>query len=1029
MLNQQETTFYGYETLLDRLVHATRSGEKKIVFLVGSPASAPMDGNLGVPDVDGVIELVHGQFRDDQRAYNALIDELQTAPGNPYQVALSFLLGRRGQDAVNELIRIAVLAAREDSADVITRLTQAADKDASAQELENETEKWSIPRCQQELAALCINEPKVFGQVQLTTNFDPLLSLAIQKAGGDCYRSVLSRDGNLAQAQGKGCHIVHLHGYWRGTDTLHTPRQLTHARPRLKASLLELLRNSILVPVAYSGWDDVFTSTLSEILAEDGSRPEVLWTYFGDIEADLIAQNNRQLNHLAAGLDRGRLNLYKGTNCHELFSDLRRELGHPNHGDTGVTSVSNTQPTPLGHVFCELTTVQFTCTPKDSTPHGDAIPTVNDLVGRDRELGLLTDIDNRLVAISGIGGQGKSSLAAYHAMKCKKNGGLKFVEWRDCREQSDTLHTILLKTYQSLTGRTESIEVLKELSIEQLSSELCKLLESENGLIVFDNVDHYVDLETGGTLGALEAFLDAIHPERLKSQIIFTSRPPIKFESLNAASFTLKGLSGNDARVLFEQKSGADISENDFEELLNVTEGHPLWISLIASRVRHQDVPIDSILREITSGKGELPARTLLSIWNTLNDKQKTVLRTLAELERPLPEGDVGDIDFELNFNQFSKALKALKALGLVELRQQENGTDALDLHPLIRQYIRTNFQRIERARFISKIIRSFDRRLSKLREIFKTNVPISALEIWTHKIDLSLNNNENDPAIDALEEIYSNLVDNGLAEEFIRLSTRIFEQIDWPTTCATSAVFPRLWSHSIKTLVELGDFTRADLYLDKYASAIQGTGPQFINLCDSRCYRYWFSGDFEQAVFHGEKGSTIKKQSSVDTTFDSEHNLALAWRDSGRIDDALTYFTGHHSEEDILNSSKLDLHEKGSFYGNIGRCYFLRGEVHKALVCYRKSAKLLEQARDEALNRGYIRQWVGQALNADGQLEDGAIFLRAAQNMWHGFVPQRATATESELQSIIDSNPKLARVLSMPSWRLENRFQQWVNG
>lgn len=1026
-MQEQNVTFFSYQTLVDRLAHAASRESKRVVFLLGSPVSGSNGGNPGVADVDGIVEAIRCEFSNDEDASSALQSELARSSGNAYQAAVNFLMGRRGQDAVNELIRRAVIGARIDPNGTIAQFKQMTDPDIAAENLEKDREGWFIPSCLQDLAELCVQLPDVFGQLQLTTNFDPLLTLALQQAGGHCYRSVLSRDGSLGQVQGDGCHIVHLHGYWRGVDTLHTPRQLNQPRPKLKSSLSELLKNSIVVPVAYGGWDDVFTRTLLEIMNEDGARPEILWTYFGDIDADLLAQNAHQIRLFSPGLDSGRFNIYKGVNCHDLFGDLAERLGLKQSSRFADVVAPGASASSIREVFEQLSSTPIS-TQRTETTRGDSIPSVTDLVGRDEELARLSDSQNRLVAIGGIGGQGKSSLAALYALTCRKQADYEFVEWRDCREQNDTLHTILIKTAQSLMGNATSIDTLKELSIDKLAQELSAYFSLKRGILVFDNVDHYVDLHTGSPLGPLKALLDSIQPVLLKTQLVFTARPLLKFESANADSIMLRGLADQDARALFEQKSSSVISDSDFEVLRDVTEGHPLWILLIASRCRHQKVTAKFVLDEISSGKGALPERTILSIWNTLNDKQKAVLRTLAELERPLPESEVSEIDFELNFNQFTKALRIVKGLGLVELREQEGGGEILDLHPLIRQYIRRNFPRLEREKYISKIILALDRRLSALRAIFKTNFPIAVLDVWTHKVDLSLNGGKTEQAIDSLVEVYSALVQNGLVEEFVRLSIRVFEQIDWATICATSTNFSKMWTEAIKGLSELGDFQRADIYIRRYAESIEGTGPQFINLCNTRCYRYWFEGDFEQAIFYGEKGMAIKNASQVDTAFDCAHNLALAWRDHGRIDEALLYFLGQSNESDVLDPKNIDSHRNGAYYGNIGRCYYFRGDIPSALICYRKSAQLLERSGDEILNRGYIRQWVGQALQKLGYLEESLVFLRAAHAIWNGFIPQRAATMESEVLALMESNPKLSRVMEMPTWRLENRFQQWVN-
>jgi len=423
----------------------------------------------------------------------------------------------------------------------------------------------------------------------LTTNFDPLLTLAVKNCGGYLYRSILSKDGSLNQVQGDGCHIVHLHGYWRGVDTLHTPRQLNQPRPRLKASLSDLLRNCIVVPVAYSGWDDVFTSTLIEIMNEDGARPEILWTYFGDNEADLLTQNAHQIRLFTAGLDSGRLQLYKGVNCHELFTDLTEKLGFKTSRSLSSANEIHITQSSIKEVVQHLIPHSIG-KEKSEITHSDSIPSVTDLIGRSQELSTLTDSYNKLIAIGGIGGQGKSSLAGCYSLTCRAKSEYEFVEWRDCREQNDTLHTIFLKTAHSLFGASGSMDTLKELSIDSLAQQLSKLFETRRGLIVFDNVDHYVDLQTGASLGPLKALIDALQPQLLKTQLVFTARPLLKFESTNATSFMLKGLIDQDARALFEQKSSTSISESDFLLLKNLTEGHPLWISLIASRCRQQNV-------------------------------------------------------------------------------------------------------------------------------------------------------------------------------------------------------------------------------------------------------------------------------------------------------------------------------------------------------------------------------------------------------------------------------------------------------
>jgi hypothetical protein len=110
---------------------------------------------------------------------------------------------------------------------------------------------WPVPgsptRAEGEKRAF--DNPAVFGEADefaqrqvggdrvLTTNFDPLIEVAIRAAGGSCYSTRLDDDQPLNQTMGDGVHVVHLHGYWHGSDTLHRQSQLGRDRLQLRDSL------------------------------------------------------------------------------------------------------------------------------------------------------------------------------------------------------------------------------------------------------------------------------------------------------------------------------------------------------------------------------------------------------------------------------------------------------------------------------------------------------------------------------------------------------------------------------------------------------------------------------------------------------------------------------------------------------------------------------------------------------------------------------------------------------------------------
>ncbi len=236
--------FYDAAALLERLTGGLRGRSQEVVFLVGSPISAPLiTGGTGVPDVNGVVQLIRDEFHDQPEQLSAF-DRIVSEPHrHPYQAAFTFLLGRRGQRTVNEVVRKAVILARSKPDTATSFLTS----DEVCRYLDSDVPGWVLTPAVEALGSLISGYPERFGKVVLTTNFDPLIEVSVQRSGGTYYRTNLHADGNLSQTQGMGCHVVHFHGYWYGSDTLHTPRQLGQPRPKLHDSLSSLIRNTLLV--------------------------------------------------------------------------------------------------------------------------------------------------------------------------------------------------------------------------------------------------------------------------------------------------------------------------------------------------------------------------------------------------------------------------------------------------------------------------------------------------------------------------------------------------------------------------------------------------------------------------------------------------------------------------------------------------------------------------------------------------------------------------------------------------------------
>lgn len=376
--------FHDASALLQRL--SRPNPPRPHVFLVGCALTMPLGRHRGVPGTGGVLDLIREHYR---AAFpDALPDferALEGSGANKYQAAFRHLAGRGGLEDANRIVRQAVLQAYAGSP-----IPDPANLTA-CQQTEHQIEHWPLSPWVDALGeVLSRTEPSRMAPLILTTNFDPLLGIAVRRSGGTAYLSVLDRDGKLGQAHGHGCHIVHLHGHWCVGDTLHTPSQLATERRSLKESLRRLLADKALVVLGYGGWDDIFASALVEALQSTEGRTELLWL-FREAGPETETKYAALLQRLKAGCDRGEVALYSGVDLCALLPTLRdRLLPPPSPAPPRPAADSGGVPAAL-----------------DSPPHHEA-----DVLGRRPEKTALLAAcrDRQAVQILGLPLVGKSYL-------------------------------------------------------------------------------------------------------------------------------------------------------------------------------------------------------------------------------------------------------------------------------------------------------------------------------------------------------------------------------------------------------------------------------------------------------------------------------------------------------------------------------------------------------------------------------------------------------------------------------------------
>jgi hypothetical protein len=434
-------SLYAKEDLDSRLTHLRSRSSRGLAFCVGAGLTAPQ-----VPGVDDALAWMRARFtsESDRRAFDASVHDKQG--GLAYQAGASFVLGRRGQSDLNHLVRLLVLNAHRPTLEALAAGTLSDDaitpEDCTA--AERDLDSWYLPAKVDALAQLVVANPSYAPGPVITTNFDPLLEIAIRRAGGVAVTQILDADGAIGDVEvGEGTLVVHMHGFWRSGDTLHVNPQLTRKRNLVQSSLEDLLRERTVLVTAYGGWDDAFTGALVEAVRRHRHGDlDVLWTFLEDDATDIRSRYVTLLDECDSVP--GRVTFYRGVDCEILFGSLSRAT--PDPGEASPAAESWTSPleawtavtpelleTPAGGLSSDEL-VRFFDGQIPTWKHASAstIPTLASTAAVISAIESVCEHPRLAVHfVSGPAGEGKSTLARQVAAHFARSGPSWRVLWRE----------------------------------------------------------------------------------------------------------------------------------------------------------------------------------------------------------------------------------------------------------------------------------------------------------------------------------------------------------------------------------------------------------------------------------------------------------------------------------------------------------------------------------------------------------------------------------------------------------------------
>ncbi|MEV7473778.1 SIR2 family protein [Pseudarthrobacter oxydans] len=418
--------FGSFQDLLARLDYVASSDSgRPLAILCGSGITVP-----SVPSVNKIIKSIRDSFQaQDQIDLDVRLQAYKT-DAEKYQEAFRFLSLRRPPEQRDRVIALSTLAAYKG-----TVQERSHTSPADLADFESHIDKWSMPKGVEALGRVWAGLPRPLRGPVITTNFDPLCEVAVRKAGGNVTPLVISDDSTFLGTISAIDHpvVLHIHGYWRESNTLSMNAQLTLERPAVAASIRELLRKYTFLVVGYAGWADVITQEMSLMIKEQrSSELDVLWCSYEN-EDTFVSQRQADPTFTEIFRAPGNVVFYESVDANVLFPEMEKRLGDKLIHADGRRQVGG-RGTLLG--WSEITgTTSDIGSPKESAlsffdgrlpawhdaanhyvPKRDIVPSVVNYLRSCIRKGM-----SSLTSVLGPAGEGKSTALMQVALELKKS--------------------------------------------------------------------------------------------------------------------------------------------------------------------------------------------------------------------------------------------------------------------------------------------------------------------------------------------------------------------------------------------------------------------------------------------------------------------------------------------------------------------------------------------------------------------------------------------------------------------------------
>jgi tetratricopeptide (TPR) repeat protein len=320
----------------------------------------------------------------------------------------------------------------------------------------------------------------------------------------------------------------------------------------------------------------------------------------------------------------------------------------------------------------------------------------------------LVQPDSTAVVLTGIGGLGKSTLAALvyrHAEEQRQaNNGLFTAEalWLTI-DRTVTMVDLAMTLFEALST---PVPDFSRLPPRNQALALFHALDrvDQARLIILDQFEHLLGSLTGHTFPdhpGVGEWLDVINSQKCKCRILLTSRPwpqgIHEYPPNYMQEFRVQGLNTSEGASLLRKQGVKETQATvaDLQQAVKRCDGHALALTLLASILRkNRSLSLKSLFQDpsyVSLWPEHIAhARDLLHYIYTkqLDDSQRTVLRAFSIYREPVPLDAAHSLLIKMPNTQILNALNVLLTQHLLNAV----GEGRYQLHAIVASYARAHF-------------------------------------------------------------------------------------------------------------------------------------------------------------------------------------------------------------------------------------------------------------------------------------------------------------------------------------------------